>query len=86
MEPTGDLLSLQPTIFAAMQYMMCVDDQARKGVAEGGFGFRGGMTTLEGLCELIRDWNQLHRTEAKGEELCEKVIPVPTSVVAAKAA
>jgi len=59
-EPTGDMQSLQPGIFTAMLYMIVVDDQARKRMVEGGFGYRGGATSLEGICEMIRDWNMLH--------------------------
>lgn len=59
-EPTGDLQSLQPSIFTAVEYMITLDDQARKSVEEGGFGYRGGTNTLEGICEMIRDWNALH--------------------------
>lgn len=63
-EPTGDLQNLQPGIFTAMEYMIVVDDRARKSVEEGGFGYRGGATTLEGVCEVIRDWNLLQEGQS----------------------
>lgn len=55
---------MQPGIFTAMEYMIVVDDRARKSVEEGGFGYRGGATTLEGVCEVIRDWNLLQKGQS----------------------
>ncbi|CAN8099537.1 unnamed protein product [Discula destructiva] len=86
-EPTGDLVSLQPAIFSAMVYVICVDDQARKSVEDGGFGYRGGVTTLEGVCELIRDWNRSREKLGHGGEKGDKSTSMlDTGVVATKAA
>lgn len=58
-ELSGDLGLLQPAVFtSALSSCLCVDDAARRSVEDGGLGYVGSVTTLEGVCELIRTWNQ----------------------------
>jgi hypothetical protein len=57
-EPTGDLALARPsTIIAAGVHQFAYDQPARKSVKEGGLGYRGVCTTLEGLCNLVRQFN-----------------------------
>lgn len=68
-EPPGDVSMMRPCVFTNIYACMyCVDEAARKSVEEGGIAYRGGMTTLEGLCELIRDWNNVwsHHAQTPG--------------------
>lgn len=67
-EPRGDVRLLQPAVFSPMAFIMCADDRARKGVAEGGIGYRGAMDSLEGVCELLRDWNRAQEGGRGGPE------------------
>ena len=57
-EPRGPMKDLQPAIWTPSAFIMVSDAAARKSVEEGGLGYRGGCTTLEGVCEQIRNWNQ----------------------------
>ena len=57
-EPTGPLSLLRPSIVAACTvHLFAYDEPARKSVEEGGLGYRGVCTTLEGLCNLARQIN-----------------------------
>lgn len=57
-EPKGELRHLQPAVFTPMAFVMCRDERARRPVGEGGIGYEGAMGSLEGVCELLRDWNR----------------------------
>lgn len=56
---TGDLLQIQPSLFAISDVFCIADDErARKGAEEGGLGYRPIITTLEGLCKELAHWNE----------------------------
>lgn len=57
-EPRGPARDLQPPIFTPSAFIMVVDDEARKAVEDGGIGYKGLCTTLEGVCDQIWRWNQ----------------------------
>ncbi|KAL1868707.1 hypothetical protein Daus18300_005841 [Diaporthe australafricana] len=65
-EPKGPARDLQPSIFTPAAFIMVVDEQARKTVEDGGLGYKGLCTTLEGVCDQIWRWNQDHESEAGG--------------------
>jgi hypothetical protein len=63
-----DIAQLQPTLFSISTCHVVADDgEARKSVEEGGIGYRGICTTLEGMCMQAREWNMQH-AEILGEE------------------
>lgn len=50
----GDLVNLQPSLFAlTMVHLVWDDARARRSPADGGLGYRGLWSTLEGLCKLV---------------------------------
>ncbi|KAK7739961.1 hypothetical protein SLS53_005555 [Cytospora paraplurivora] len=57
-EPKGPVRHLQPAIWTPSAFVMIDDTAARKSVEEGGLGYVGACTTLEGVCEQIRDRNR----------------------------
>ncbi|SPQ18653.1 d657bd50-5801-4958-8e8f-dbf8fbb3b942 [Thermothielavioides terrestris] len=57
-EPSGPIHMLQPSVFSVSIHTVVDDSQARKSVADGGFGYTPGCTTMEGMCEQIREWNR----------------------------
>ncbi|KAI1860526.1 hypothetical protein JX265_009925 [Neoarthrinium moseri] len=59
-KPSGDLAMLQPSIFSATTHVPIIDTAAKKSVAEGGLGFKGVCTTIEGMCQQVLDWNVDH--------------------------
>ncbi|KAB5580859.1 hypothetical protein GE09DRAFT_454622 [Coniochaeta sp. 2T2.1] len=57
-EPVPPLLWLQPSVFTASSHSIVNDSAARRSVEEGGLGYGGVCTTLEGFCELMLCWNR----------------------------
>lgn len=64
-EPSGPIHMLQPAIFSVSIHTIIDDSAARKSIADGGFGYRGGCTTIEGVCEQILEWNREHEDAAE---------------------
>ncbi|KAK4105434.1 NAD(P)-binding protein [Parathielavia hyrcaniae] len=71
-EPSGPIHMLQPSVFSVSCHTLVDDGLARRSVAEGGLGYRGGCTTMEGICEQILEWNREHGEE--GEEGVENAV------------
>lgn len=65
-EPRGPARDLQPSIFTPAAFIMVVDKEARKTVEDGGIGYQGLCTTLEGVCDQIWRWNQEQESVANG--------------------
>ncbi|KAH6648573.1 hypothetical protein BKA67DRAFT_594100 [Truncatella angustata] len=63
-KPKGDLAMLQPSIFSAATHVPILDAAAKKSVAEGGLGYKGVCTTMEGMCQQLLDWNMEHENRA----------------------
>lgn len=52
----GDLVNLQPSLYAlTMVHLIWDDSRARKGAAEGGIGYNPPWTTMQGLCKLVEE-------------------------------
>jgi hypothetical protein len=59
-----DIQLLQPGLFQISSInTISVDSNARKSVEEGGLGYKGICTTLQGLCMTVKDWNDDHAGE-----------------------
>ncbi|KAL2017707.1 hypothetical protein VTK56DRAFT_1732 [Thermocarpiscus australiensis] len=66
-EPSGPIHFLQPAVFSISIHTLIDDSAARRTVQEGGFGYKGECTTLEGVCEQILEWNREHGDGEKKE-------------------
>jgi hypothetical protein len=64
---THDIKHVRPPLFSVAGQLWCDNEDASKPVARGGLGYRGVMTTLEGLCMELLEWNEEHRDMTKGE-------------------
>ncbi|KAK4224812.1 hypothetical protein QBC38DRAFT_285763 [Podospora fimiseda] len=60
---TGDLRHLQPGLFSICTHLTASDGDARKPVAEGGLGYHGVLTTMEGMVLELLEWNREHEGE-----------------------
>lgn len=67
-EVTGDLRSLQPAIFSICTHLVAHDGEARKAVKDGGLGYEGAVTTMQGVVAEILEWNR----ENAGSDANEK--------------
>ncbi|KAK4140046.1 uncharacterized protein C8A04DRAFT_32464 [Dichotomopilus funicola] len=60
-EITGDIKHIQPGIFSICTHLVASNEAAERPVGEGGLGFRGVMTTLEGMAMEVLEWNRVQR-------------------------
>ncbi|KAI2602589.1 NAD(P)-binding protein [Hypoxylon sp. NC1633] len=60
---TGDIKHLKPGIFSICTHLVASDDEARKPVSQGGLGYSGVLTTLEGMTLEILEWNMEHAND-----------------------
>ncbi|KAI5920538.1 hypothetical protein F4810DRAFT_682354 [Camillea tinctor] len=65
---TGDARSLKPALFSICTHLVAADGDARKGVQDGGLGYEGVVTTLEGVVREVLEWNREHGFDCEGEE------------------
>ncbi|RYP21875.1 hypothetical protein DL765_001951 [Monosporascus sp. GIB2] len=59
-ELKGDIRHLKPGIFSITTHLIASDAEARKPVSEGGLGYSGVLTTLEGMTLEVLEWNEEH--------------------------
>lgn len=60
--PSVDVAMLQPTIFnISTAHLVASDAKARQKIGEGGIGYKGVRTTLEGMCTEVVAWNREHK-------------------------
>lgn len=56
---TGDLAQIQPSLFAISDVHVIADDtRARLPPQKGGLGYNPPLTSLDGMCKQLLDWNQ----------------------------
>lgn len=61
----GGSAHLQPGLFSICTHLLIDMSQAQKAVGEGGLGYRGVVTTMEGMCQEILDWNKEQEDHAR---------------------
>jgi nucleoside-diphosphate-sugar epimerase len=70
---SGDIAQLQPSVFSIINVHVFADDSRAKLAPEmGGLGYNPPLTTLDGLCRRLVDWNT---KEGKGIEVMENTGP-----------
>ncbi|GAP85054.2 putative cholesterol dehydrogenase [Rosellinia necatrix] len=65
----GDVRHLKPGIFSITTHLVATNSEASKPVSEGGLGYEGVITTLEGMALEVLEWNREHEhlDEGKGK-------------------
>ncbi|KAI1273569.1 hypothetical protein F5Y07DRAFT_376367 [Xylaria sp. FL0933] len=56
----GDIRHLKPGLFSITTHLIASNSDASKPVSEGGLGYQGVLTTLEGMVLEILEWNREH--------------------------
>ncbi|KAF9774769.1 hypothetical protein IL306_007199 [Fusarium sp. DS 682] len=62
-EVKGDMRTVQPGLITICTHLVASDAEARKPVSEGGLGYKGLLTSLQGVVSVILDWNREHPDE-----------------------
>lgn len=57
---SGDAKYLQPGLFSITTHLIATNDAAGLSVDQGGLGYKGILTTLEGMCQEVVEWNLEH--------------------------
>ncbi|KAL2024230.1 hypothetical protein VTK56DRAFT_9386 [Thermocarpiscus australiensis] len=60
-ELTGEIKHLKPGIFSICTHLVASNIVASQPVSAGGLGYRGVLTTLEGMTQEVAEWNRDHR-------------------------
>ncbi|KAI8962380.1 NAD(P)-binding protein [Daldinia sp. FL1419] len=61
----GDIRHVKPGIFSICTHLIASDDEIRKPVSQGGLGYTGVITTLEGMTSEVLEWNREHSNDVK---------------------
>ncbi|KAI1411958.1 NAD(P)-binding protein [Hypoxylon sp. FL1857] len=64
-ELKGDIRHLKPAIFSICTHLIAFNDEAGKPVSQGGLGYSGVLTTLEGMTLEILEWNREHVSDVR---------------------
>ncbi|KEY70839.1 hypothetical protein S7711_08538 [Stachybotrys chartarum IBT 7711] len=56
----GNVKHLQPGLFSICTHLIAKDEDARRPVKEGGLGYEGLVTTLQGMAWEVLEWNREH--------------------------
>lgn len=65
-ELTGEIKHLKPGLFTICAHLVASNDVASQPVSTGGLGYRGVLTSLEGMTQEVLEWNREHE-QTKGE-------------------
>ncbi|KAI1737318.1 3-beta hydroxysteroid dehydrogenase/isomerase [Xylaria scruposa] len=58
--PKGTLAMLQPAVFHAGLHLVSTDEPAQRSIEKGGLGFKHVVTSMEGMCQQVAEWNKEH--------------------------
>ena len=61
----SSLFNLQPPLFSICTHLIANDAKVRKPLVEGGLGYKGIWTTLEGMCYEVKMWNDRYTKAAE---------------------
>ncbi|KAK8097426.1 hypothetical protein PG984_016565 [Apiospora sp. TS-2023a] len=56
----GDARYLKPGLFSICTHLVATNDESARPVSEGGLGYKGVTTTMEGMVQQILEWNTEH--------------------------
>jgi hypothetical protein len=76
----GDLRHLKPGLFSITTHLIASNEEVSKPVSEGGLGYQGVLTTLEGMVLEVLEWNREHENEGDGKGQMRKVYTTSISL------
>lgn len=59
----GDVRHLKPGLFSITTHLVASNEEIGRPVSEGGLGYKGVLTTLEGMVNEVLEWNREHEGE-----------------------
>ncbi|KAK4197172.1 hypothetical protein QBC40DRAFT_232855 [Triangularia verruculosa] len=85
-EVKGDLRHMKPGLFSVTTHIVATNDNASRRVEEGGLGYTGVVTTLEGMVQEIVEWNIEHKGHKQAKKFQTSVSLADEIAKAAEAA
>lgn len=76
----GDARHLKPGIFSITTHLVGSNSEISRPVSEGGLGYQGVMTTLEGMALEILEWNREHENLDDGRGKMRKAYTTSISL------
>ncbi|KAL1840814.1 hypothetical protein VTJ49DRAFT_7713 [Mycothermus thermophilus] len=70
-EIPGEAKHLTPAIFSICTHLVANNETASKPVSQGGIGYTGVLTTLEGMAQEVIEWNRDHEEVTKGKKVVQ---------------
>lgn len=61
----GDIQHLKPPLFSIATHLVATNADASRPVHQGGLGYNGVVTTLDGMVNQIVEWNREHRDKTQ---------------------
>jgi hypothetical protein len=76
----GDVRHLGPGLFSITTHLVASNAEVSKAVSEGGLGYQGVLTTLEGMVLEVLEWNREHEDEGEGKGKIRKMYTTSVSL------
>ncbi|KAJ2996091.1 hypothetical protein NUW58_g1086 [Xylaria curta] len=76
----GDVRHLGPGLFSITTHLIASNADVSKPLSEGGLGYKGVMTTLEGIVLEVLEWNREHEHLGDGEGKIRKAYTTSVSL------
>ncbi|KAK0655617.1 hypothetical protein B0T16DRAFT_384456 [Cercophora newfieldiana] len=61
----GDVKHLKPALFSICTHLVASNDIVSRPVKQGGLGYTGVLTTLEGMTQEVVEWNRIHQAAGR---------------------
>ncbi|KXX74087.1 3beta-hydroxysteroid-dehydrogenase/decarboxylase isoform 2 [Madurella mycetomatis] len=82
-ELTGEVKHLKPGIFSICTHLVASNDVASQTTAAGGLGYRGVVTTLEGMTQEVIEWNREHKDAAGSRKAYQTSVSLADEIAGA---
>jgi hypothetical protein len=83
---TGDVKHMKPAIFSICTHLVGSNAVAEQPVSKGGLGYRGVLTTLEGMVQEVIEWNRDHQGAAGARKEYQTSVSLADEIARATAA
>jgi len=61
----GDIQHLKPALFSITTHLVATNEAASRAVEQGGLGYTGVLTTMDGMVQEVLEWNREHMDNSK---------------------
>lgn len=77
---SGDVKHLKPALFSITTHLYATNEAAGRPVKDGGIGYKGVMTSLEGMTQEIIEWNLEHPDAASPRKVYQSSLSLAEEI------